>query len=420
MKHPALLIASLALNIVLAIVWVKSRPVPPGIVAIQPAANQVAAPPDSAPASESAPTRTNLITAAFHWRDVESIDYRIYLENLRAIGCPEVRIRDIIGADVDALFAARVRDYVAPLQPRFWELVANPRDLEKILESHQEALEKMEQEQEEIFLALFNVTDPQRDWRTEHNEIRNKSRKDALLDFLDEAKRAAVVALEDELTATAEAIRGAAGTGSREEVRKKKAAQQREAKAATEQRLREVLTAEEYEEYRLRHSPAANVRSQLARMTLSEIEARSIAKAVADKTETEARFDPRNPTTTAAREHLEQRTQEQIQQLLGAARYAEYQRVMDSRYQQTAQIIERLQFPESTTVAVYQARLEAEKLAAQLRANHSASQEERAAAFDVIRAEAEKSVRQMLGAEAYQEYQNNSGGWLQGLSPTQE
>lgn len=420
MKRPALLITSLALNIVLAIVWAKGRSVPLDTVAIQPAASQVASPPEASPTPESATDPTNVITAAFHWSDVESTDYRIYLENLRAIGCPEVRIRDIIGADVDALFAARVRDYVAPLQPRFWEMVAKPRDLEKIFESHREALEKLEQEQEEIFLALFNVSDPHRIWRTEHDQTRNKARKDALLDFLDEAKRAAVVALEEELTKTAETIRGAEMAGSRAEVRKSKDAQQREAKAATEQRLREVLTAEEYEEYRLRHSPAVNVRSQLARMTLSESEARSIAKAVADKTETEARFDARNPTTKAAREQLEQRAQEQIQQLLGASRYAEYQRVSDSRYQQTAQIIERLQLPEPTTMAVYQTRIEAEKLAAQLRSNHSASQEERATALDVIRAEAEKSVRQRLGAEAFPEYQNHSGGWLQGLSPTQK
>jgi len=32
----------------------------------------------------------------FDWRQVESEDYRTYLANLRAIGCPETTIRDIV------------------------------------------------------------------------------------------------------------------------------------------------------------------------------------------------------------------------------------------------------------------------------------------------------------------------------------
>src|SRR5262245_55092968 len=32
----------------------------------------------------------------FHWSQIESPDYREYISNLRAIGCPEATIRDII------------------------------------------------------------------------------------------------------------------------------------------------------------------------------------------------------------------------------------------------------------------------------------------------------------------------------------
>src|SRR2546425_92549 len=59
----------------------------------------------------------------FDWRQVESEDYRTYLANLRAIGCPEQTIRDIVGADVLQAFAgkraeamaARYRDF------KFWK-----------------------------------------------------------------------------------------------------------------------------------------------------------------------------------------------------------------------------------------------------------------------------------------------------------
>ena len=43
-------------------------------------------------------SRTNFVVRRqfFSWRDVESPDYPVYIANLRAIGCPEQTIRDII------------------------------------------------------------------------------------------------------------------------------------------------------------------------------------------------------------------------------------------------------------------------------------------------------------------------------------
>jgi hypothetical protein len=51
----------------------------------------------------------------FHWSQIESGDYRIYVANLRAIGCPEQTIRDIIMADVDSLYADRRQPLEAKL-----------------------------------------------------------------------------------------------------------------------------------------------------------------------------------------------------------------------------------------------------------------------------------------------------------------
>ena len=43
----------------------------------------------------------------FQWRQIESSDYPTYIANLRAVGCPEQTIRDIITADVDSIYAPR-------------------------------------------------------------------------------------------------------------------------------------------------------------------------------------------------------------------------------------------------------------------------------------------------------------------------
>jgi hypothetical protein len=57
------------------------------------------------PAAATPTTLTN--RPHFDWQQVESADYRTYLNNLRAIGCPEQTVRDIVTADVTQAFAAR-------------------------------------------------------------------------------------------------------------------------------------------------------------------------------------------------------------------------------------------------------------------------------------------------------------------------
>ena len=52
----------------------------------------------------------------FQWRQLESSDYRTYIANLKAVGCPRQTIRDIITADVDSLYAARRQQLEAQAQ----------------------------------------------------------------------------------------------------------------------------------------------------------------------------------------------------------------------------------------------------------------------------------------------------------------
>jgi len=44
---------------------------------------------------------------SFHWRQIESTNYETYITNLRRIGCPEQTIRDIIAADLHAIYARK-------------------------------------------------------------------------------------------------------------------------------------------------------------------------------------------------------------------------------------------------------------------------------------------------------------------------
>jgi hypothetical protein len=59
--------------------------------------------------------------APFVWRDVEDEDYRVYIANLRAVGCPEVLIRDLVAAELAQSFMARAPDLWRPRKLEYWQ-----------------------------------------------------------------------------------------------------------------------------------------------------------------------------------------------------------------------------------------------------------------------------------------------------------
>jgi hypothetical protein len=62
---------------------------------------------------------------SFRWSQIESTDYNTYVANLRAIGCPEATIRDIITADVNSLYERKreqLQDRARGLNPSTTEM----------------------------------------------------------------------------------------------------------------------------------------------------------------------------------------------------------------------------------------------------------------------------------------------------------
>ncbi|MCC7374763.1 MAG: hypothetical protein IT581_08905 [Verrucomicrobiales bacterium] len=69
------------------------------------ATNLTLAPVEKSPLIES--SATTPVSVPFRWCEVESSDYRFYLANLRATGCPEPTIADIIAADIHAMYETK-------------------------------------------------------------------------------------------------------------------------------------------------------------------------------------------------------------------------------------------------------------------------------------------------------------------------
>ena len=110
MKRRVIIGLSAALNVALAaaiFLSAKKTP-PPGQVttASQPMADTNSPP---GPATDN-PVPSGL---PFRWNQIASEDLKIYRDNLRAIGCPELTVREIIRAVINERFGLRRRGILA-------------------------------------------------------------------------------------------------------------------------------------------------------------------------------------------------------------------------------------------------------------------------------------------------------------------
>src|ERR1022692_435727 len=141
MKPKQLLFASICLNLILA-GWVMlllgtrtRQPTGAPTATASPETAASSAQPRGAVKAAPRPAEASRV-APFDWRQVESGDYLQYIANLRAIGCPEKTIKDIIVADVNDLFASRMAAVTQTNQYQYWrrETVSRSAEQEKQLQ----------------------------------------------------------------------------------------------------------------------------------------------------------------------------------------------------------------------------------------------------------------------------------------------
>jgi len=331
-----------------------------------------------------APSAVVQVNAPFNWRQIESADYRQYVDNLRAIECPEATIRDIIVADVNALFTGRVRDLVNAVQDRFWNLMLNEDEMKTLLEEKQKELQALADERDGIIETLLGQKDLADQMREEENRADSRANWKQTLDFLPADMAVQVIELKDRFQiARVELSR----------VSDQRDQKRNELDAEEDRQIRALLTAEEFDEYRLRTSPAAGIRSQLAGFDATDEELRAIVRLKTDRQD-----------------------DGQIKQLLGAERFAAYQRASDDAYQQTLRITDRFDMPAEVAVQVYQMRKEAEAQADIIRKDATRPAGERQAILKAMQAETEKSIAAVLDSKAFAAYQKYGDGWLSRLA----
>ncbi len=136
---------SLGVNVLLAAAWWS--------VIRENAAQRATASALAAEQPPPPPARTNIILRRqlFYWRDIESPNYTNYIANLRDIGCPEQTIRDIIIADVNAVYARKRATELVTGEQQWWR--SEP-DLNVLRAAAQKAQE-LEEERRALLTSLL-------------------------------------------------------------------------------------------------------------------------------------------------------------------------------------------------------------------------------------------------------------------------
>ncbi|MEI6481758.1 MAG: hypothetical protein WCO19_05670, partial [Candidatus Saccharibacteria bacterium] len=105
------LLISVVLNLALGAILILRAPAPhpahqsqlaqPATVAAKPAAPQAAPP-----------------APRFHWSQIESEDFSVYVTNLRQIGCPEATIKEIVKSEIAEIYQEKRRGLEMAIQER--------------------------------------------------------------------------------------------------------------------------------------------------------------------------------------------------------------------------------------------------------------------------------------------------------------
>ncbi|MDW8308202.1 MAG: hypothetical protein RMK20_02390, partial [Verrucomicrobiales bacterium] len=276
--------------------------------------------------------RTNVLVRRqfFSWQEIESDDYATYIANLRAIGCPEQTIRDIIIADVNALFARRRAVEVVTPEQQWWRTEPDTNVLQQALEK----IRALEQERRDLLTSLLGPG-----WET--GDLLNLPRPSrqpipldgpilgALPDDVKHRVEEISIRSEERIRAYVEAQRQAG--------REPDPAELARLRQQTRTELAGVLSPLQLEEFLLRYSQNASaLRAELRELKHFEVtpeEFRAMFRAI-DQIDLQRELlgTANDPNTAAARRALEQQRLAALQNVLGPERFELFQKLHDPDY----------------------------------------------------------------------------------------
>jgi LysM repeat protein len=385
MRWRALLLFSVLANVVLAVglVWSARRTAELGRAASLEETN----PPQMT-------TNVVLRRQFLSWSHVESPDYTVYIENLRSIGCPEQTIRDIIIADVNALYARRRATEIISPEQEWWRSEPSP----EVVKLAAEKLLALENERRGLLTRLLGP-----EWEAgDLTNLPRPSRPGVVLDgpilgTLPNETRQAVADIsaraEQRLQDYLNSIKASGKTADPAEMARMR--------QQTRNELAAVLSPIQLEEYLLRYSQTANeLRAELGKLkyfNATADEFRSIFRATDPFDQQIALLGSGNdPITVAQRNTLMQQRDTAIKQAVGADRFRQFAELHDPLYQQALATATQNGDP-ATADAIYAVNLVAQNEQSNIQSNASLTDSQKAIALKQLELDQLKASTEAAG-----------------------
>ncbi len=173
------------------------------------------------------------------------------------------------------------------------------------------------------------------------------------------------------------------------------------------------------EEYELRMSQTAMMmRMSSGKFDYSEQEFRDVfaVKKEFDELFSPLTFNSSDPDQREARKEAEQLMKDTIVEVLGNDRYRIYKYEQSLQSSSLRGIVKEYDIPREQVYDVYDIKDIAENKASEIRQNGGLTPEQSTAALDALRGETERSIGNIIGTEARDDY-IEKGSWIRRLNP---
>lgn len=337
------------------------------------------------------PGFTNVVVQrAFRWSDVESDDYLELIANLRAAGCPETTIQDIVIARAEDDFAARRWELLRPLSLEFWDRLAKGEEPPRF-----DVSDELERSFNELRERSRKVLARLREELTVDAEA-TQSSDDSFWNFLPPGKAAAARALRQQLVQRTRELNRSDQPG-REAARAKLVQESDEA-------MRALLDAAEWAEYELRRGGAVGWLRSARGLDLNEAEMRALA----------LRWQT-NQIAPGSLNSVERRAH--VAAVIGEARADEFSRNQSGDDEMFQRVARRHGLPADVARRAAAVRAAAEREAAAIRERGYPTEEIRARAAAALLLGVNAELAGIYGEQAWPTLEKYGMGWREQLFP---
>jgi hypothetical protein len=341
--------------------------------------------------AEVPPPKPVLSSRKFTWEDVESDGYKKYVESLRAVGCPEEKVRTIIIADINELFLNKKKKLAAETDGKWWTSDYGYTIMVNF--SMQEKGQRLEQERRELLGKLLGQETTQGDdfeqlqWGSvqltgpvlgglapkAHNEVqeicsRSLERQNAY--YLDRATQG-------------------------QPLNPIETAKLRE---QTRTDLRKILNPDEVEEFTLRYSHNAhNLRAELRGFDPTPEEFRKIFRGI-DPLEHQMALEYGTPEAMSEkqRERYTRQREKAIKDALTPERYHAYLMTKDPLFRQAQLTAMQHGAPSKLVMPIYQMTKLNETKRQKILGDANLSQQQKNEALNAVNVEQQRSIQQLV------------------------